>query len=105
MIHFVVENGHLVREDDIKLVFGPLEDVDEVRRILDEDLAAMAVEAGVFSSKSQARKNGFHGPAPHGLHRMGTKKRRFWVWNPHPTGKKVVCNVNFDRSSGWFANE
>jgi hypothetical protein len=103
MLHFVVERtGKSVREDDIELMFGPFEGWDEIVKVDTDDLATMAVRAGVFLSKTQARKNGLGGPAPHGLHQIGTKKRRFWVWNPQPSDEQVTLKPSFDRSTGWF---
>ena len=46
------------------------------------DLETLAVEAKLFKSKSEARKNGWCGPIPFGFNCIGTKKRRIWVWSP-----------------------
>ncbi len=101
MLHFVVDNDeNPVPDRDIELVFGPLDGSEQIVRVQTDDLATMAVDAGLFSSRSQARKNGLEGPAPHGCNRIGTKKRRFWVWNPHPTGEKVVMKPCFNRNAG-----
>ena len=98
--HFVVQNSDFpVSEADIELVFGLQEQVIEVKS---DDLAAMAVAAGLFSSKGQSRKAGLRGPAPHGLHMIGTKKRRFWVWNPVASDEKVTLSPSFDKTQGWF---
>jgi hypothetical protein len=101
--HFVVQReNQIVQQRDIDLVFGPLEAGEEILVIDHDDLATMAVEAGLFPSKGQSRRNGLGGPAPHGLHQIGTKKRRFWVWNPVPSVEKVTLNPSFDRTLGWF---
>jgi len=103
LLHFVVESAQSpVSDKDIEAVFGPFEGHEQIIKVESEDLAAMAVEAGIFSSKGQSRKNGLGGPAPHGLHQIGTKKRRFWVWNPAPSGEKVTLSPSFDRTQGWF---
>ena len=103
MIHFVVEfSDSPVSAEDIALMFGPLTEGEQIVRVQSDDLSAMAVEAGLFPSKGQSRKNGLGGPAPHGLHLIGTKKRRFWVWNPAPSGEKVTLSPSFDRTQGWF---
>ena len=103
IFHFVVQNPNFpVSERDIELVFGPAKASDEIIEVQSDDLAAMAVEAGIFPSKGQSRKNGLSGPAPHGLHQIGTKKRRFWVWNPEASGEQVTFNLAFDRTQGWF---
>ena len=103
MLHFVVITPDCpVSERDIELIFGPLIEGEQIVKVQSDDLASMAVEAGVFPSKGQSRKNGLDGPAPHGLHQIGTKKRRFWVWNPAPSGEKVTLNPSFDRTQGWF---
>lgn len=79
--NFLINNVN--SEDLIDVIFDPEEGLDEViissNNLLLED---MAVIAGIFPSKGQARKNGFSGEAPFGLWCLGTKKRWFWVWNP-----------------------
>jgi hypothetical protein len=103
ILHFVVEKPDFpVSERDIELIFGPTGPLDKVIKVQTDDLASMAVEAGLFPSKGQSRKNGLHGPAPHGLHQIGTKKRRFWVWNPKSSDDKVTFSLTFDRTQGWF---
>ena len=103
LIHFVVEFSESpVSDGDIALMFGPLTEGERIVRVQSDDLSAMAVEAGLFPSKGQSRKNGLGGPAPHGLHLIGTRKRRFWVWNLTSPSEKVTFNLSFDRSPGWF---
>ena len=103
MIHFVVEReNNAVLDRDIELVFGPLDGTEQIVKVKADDLAAMAVEAGIFPSKGQARKNGLQGPAPHGLHQIGTKKRRFWVWNPISGDERVILAPAFNRTQGLF---
>jgi hypothetical protein len=102
MKHFIVNPDHNVRTKDIDNVFGPLEGSEQIVSLEHDDLATMAMEAGVFKSKGEARKNGLGGPCPTGLWQFGTKKRRFWVWNPNsPTGK-VTVNASFDKTTRWF---
>ena len=106
MKHFVVQReNHTVAQRDIDLVFGPLEAHEEILVVDHDDLATMAVAAGLFPSKGQSRRNGLAGPAPHGLHQIGTKKRRFWVWNPVPGDEKVILNPSFNRTLGWFGGK
>ena len=103
MLHFVVTNDqNPVSDEDIELVFGPFDGDEEIVRVQSDDLSAMAADAGVFPSRGQARRNGLGGPAPQGVNRIGTKKRRFWVWNPHPTDEEVVMKPAFNRNAGWF---
>ena len=103
MLHFVVINDqNPVSDEDIELVFGPFDGEEEIVRVQSDDLSAMAADAGLFPSRSQARKNGLEGPAPQGVNRIGTKKRRFWVWNPSPTAEEVVMKPSFNRNAGWF---
>ena len=103
IFHFVVDNPeNPVLDRDIERIFGPMGSTEQIVRIQTSDLATMAVEAGLFPSKGQSRKNGLHGPAPHGLHLIGTKKRRFWVWNPVASDEKVTFSLAFDRTQGWF---
>jgi hypothetical protein len=101
--HFVVQNPDFpASREDIELVFGRLDPLEEIIEVQSADLAAMAVEAGIFPSKGQSRKSGLGGPAPHGLHMIGTKKRRFWVWNPIASDEKVTLSPSFDKTQGWF---
>ncbi len=102
MLHFVVDRDNQVSDSDIELVFGPLDDNVEIVKVETPDLATMAESAGVFPSRSQSRKAGLGGPAPHGVHQIGTKKRRFWVWNPVASDEKVTLNPSFDRTQGWM---
>ena len=103
MFHFVVQRENCtVAQRDIELVFGPLEAHEEVLVIDHDDLAEMAVEAGLFPSKGQSRRNGLAGPAPHGLHQIGTKKRRFWVWNHVAGDERVILNPSFNKTHSWF---
>ena len=103
MLHFVVTNDqNPVSDEDIELVFGPFDGDEEIVRVQSADLSAMAADAGVFPSRGQARKNGLGGPAPQGVNRIGTKKRRFWVWNPSPTAEEVVMKPCCYLNAGWF---
>ena len=102
MKHFIVNPDHNLRMKDIDIVFGPLDGTEEIVNLEHDDLAVMAVEAGVFGSKGQARKNGLGGPCPTGLWQFGTKKRRFWVWNPNSPSGKVTVGANFNKTKRWF---
>lgn len=109
MKHFVVNpdafefDGQVgITDRDIDLVFGPLNAFDEVARIETTDLAVLAVEAGVFPSRGQARKNGLGGSIPHGLHLLGTKKHRFWVWSPVPPTEEPTFSTSLDHTNKWF---
>ena len=104
--HFIVVHPHIeVLNRDIELVFGPIDRDDEIIEVESDDLALMAVAAGLFPSNGQSRKNGLAGPAPHGLWCVGTRKRRFWVWNPGSPSGKVVLSPSFDKTSSWFQAE
>ena len=102
MKHFIVNPDHNLRMADVDIVFGPLDGTEQIVNLEHDDLAVMAVEAGVFESKGQARKNGLGGPCPTGLWQFGTKKRRFWVWNPNSPSGKVTVEANFDKTNRWF---
>lgn len=49
-------------------------------------LDILAREAGIFSSSSDARRNGFFGPVPAGVNEWGTKKKRFFTIRPKVEG-------------------
>jgi hypothetical protein len=103
--HFIVCPDVLdggLTDRDIDLIFGPLEPHDHVQTIEADDLAAVAVQAGVFPSRGQARKNGLGGPVPHGVHLLGTKKRKFWVWSPAPPSSPPVFNPGMDHTDRWW---
>jgi len=104
MFHFViVGTGNFIRNEDLVHVFGTSSHQTEHLEFIEtDDLAIMAVKAGIFPSKNQAKKNGLRGPAPSGLHWIGTKKKRFWVWNPHPSSRKVMLRPTFSHSARYF---
>ena len=105
MKHFVVNPNQNMSFGDIDCIFGPMDGSEEIVAVVNDDLAAMAAEAGVFSSRGEARRNGLGGPCPTGVWQFGTKKKRFWVWNPQsPTGT-VTVSVNFDKTSRWCRAE
>lgn len=62
--------------DNEKVIFYP-KDITTV-----EDLLFLA---GAFSSKSQARKNGFTGPIQKGYSQKDTGNLRYYIWNPKYT--------------------
>ena len=102
MKHFVVNPDRSMSFGDMECIFGPLDGTEDIVSVDSDDLAAMAAEAGVFKSRGEARRNGLSGPCPNGLWQFGTKKKRFWVWNPKsPTGK-VTVNLSFDKTKRWF---
>ena len=103
MKHFITTGDFTSR--DIDLIFGPLDGFEEVVHLEAQDMETLAVEAGVFPSKGQARKNGFKGSVPWGLNLFGTKKRAFWVWSPEHPDTEPTINPSFDRSARWFSQE
>lgn len=60
-------------DTEVPLLFDPA----------NETMAHLMVQAGAFSSVTQARKNGWDKPIPAGWseHKVG-KHTRIWVWNP-----------------------
>ena len=48
MKHFIFNPDHNLRMKDIDIVFGPLDGTEQIVNLEHDDLAAMAVEAGVF---------------------------------------------------------
>ena len=93
MKHFVVNPQRNVSFKDIDCIFGPLDGSEDIVAVESDDLASMAAEAG---------RNGLGGPCPTGVWQFGTKKKRFWVWNPQSPSGRVVVNCNFDKTSRWF---
>jgi hypothetical protein len=74
--------NELATRDDCNLLFG--ED-EHVLRLPAKELQweDVAVIAGFFSSKTQARKNGWAGPVPFGFgQRKFGKGRCVWFFNP-----------------------
>jgi hypothetical protein len=50
-----------------------------------ETMAHLMVQAGAFSSLTQARKNGWDKPIPDGWSEAKVGKHtRIWIWNPVP---------------------
>ena len=107
MKHFIVNGREFeVTERDISLMFGDQDGIidpdDEIVPIETDDLAALAFEADVFPSRGQARKNGLGGAVPHGLFLFGTKKKRFWVWNPIPPTSQPTFDPTMEHTDRWF---
>lgn len=103
IINFVITGGELeVSDDEIfdNMIVNP--EIDQVFKIECSNLETLAAEAGVFQSKGKARKSGFSGPIPHGISFLGTKKKRFWVWNPNPPESEPTISKSFDHTNRWF---
>jgi hypothetical protein len=92
-----------VTEHDVAAIFGDINGViDNTDDIIFSDateLEELAVAAGIFPSKTRARNNKFSGPIPWGVNFFGTKKRRFWVWNPKPSTKEITISISFDHTN------
>jgi len=72
MQHFVIGK---IDEDLLIDFFDPNFTMIEAK-----SMEELFVIAGVFKSKGDARKNGFSGDIPDGIHLLGTKKTKFWIW-------------------------
>ena len=106
MKHFVVNASTLepaASAEEADWIFGPMDNGEEIVFSDATDMEALAAEAGIFPSKSQARKNGFSGPIPFGVNFFGTKKpgKRFWVWNLTQGGEPTI-RKNFNHTNRWF---
>ena len=66
-------------------------------------MEAVAVEAGIFASRGQARKAGFTGSIPHGVGLYGTKHKRAWVWSPEPPATTPTLAPAFSHADALFA--
>jgi hypothetical protein len=66
------------------------EDMKNVTRSTASSMEELLVVAGIFTSKGQARKAGFTGTIPPGIHLLGTKKNRFWCWT-HPQSTTEIA--------------
>ena len=79
--------NHFISTDalpcDARLFFGPLDQNDQVQEFDKAvfGMAEMAVAAGFFASKTQARKNGWDGPVPLGYGTRRCGKRDVWWFN------------------------
>ena len=94
MLNFIV--GSCCDPCVVEYIFGN----EHVLHFESNDLAEMAVVAGVFKSKGQARKAGMMGPAEHGLNLYGTKKNKFWVYTARDD--TLVHAKCFNRNKDWF---
>jgi len=101
-INFIID-GEFKPTDEEIFENMACNEFDEVRKISCDNLETLAAEAGVFPSKGRARKNGFCGPIPHGISFLGTKKKRFWVWNPNPPDNKPTISKSFDHTDRWLS--
>lgn len=69
-----------VLDTDLDLFFGPLRDTDVFLRVPEGTMwGKVLVACGAFSSRGEARRNGWNKPIERGfdLFRMGKKKRLF----------------------------
>lgn len=87
MYFYMIENfiSDKSLPDDRINFFGPIEETDQFH-VFDptkESLTDIALIAGFFSTKTQARKNGWDGPIPEGftIKKFG-KFKKIWIWNP-----------------------
>jgi hypothetical protein len=95
--------GDITEEEALRMLDpSPWERLVWITNPHDACLEALATEAKVFESRSEARKNGFHGPIPHGVEFLGTGSRNFWVWNPHPPEKPVLLGKKRFWTDKWF---
>jgi len=81
-----VINKHTTKEDVVCL-FGDMASVVEPTFMMDVDCldwSDVAVHCGFFTSKSQARKNGWEGPVPRGFgqRKFGKQGKGVWFFNP-----------------------
>ena len=78
--------------DDVNRFLGPFEpgEEDTIVWFTEADWADLSVQAGMFPSKGQARKNSWGEPLQSGLQNRQQKKGQFvkkdiWVLNSFPT--------------------
>ena len=72
-----------IKENDLDLFFGPLEDESFTMINTNNIMAHLVTIAGVFPSVSQARKNGWNKEIPFGFTdiRVGKNKTRITILN------------------------
>lgn len=83
--NFLVNNALVINEEQPTGVLDLCDIVfndESFSDLTETTVEALAVIAGVFKSKGEARRNNFAGPIPFGFHCLGTKKKWFFVWNP-----------------------
>lgn len=80
---FLVGNESL-RDGDLELFFGPVADDDMVLKLAPSaTMVDVVVEAGIFNSRGEAKRNGWLKPIPAGFseHVIGKLKRRIAILN------------------------
>lgn len=106
---FVIDPQREISSDLILRVTAP-ETYEQVVRTNATSMDALAAFSGAMPSRGQARKNGFAGPIPEGLHLYGVTLRSFWVyqpwnWGQRPTiGKSKIKTqhyLRFRETMGW----
>ncbi len=85
-------------EEDLKSLLEILFDNELVEDSELTNMESLAVEAGIFKSRGDARKNNFVGPIPFGFNCFGTKKKWFFVWNPIKHNDEIIISDSFIRS-------
>lgn len=67
-------------QEYINMMFGPLDGDTIIPFTKDDKLEDLAVTAGLFPSKSEAKKNGWSGELKGGLNNKALKKRKIELW-------------------------
>lgn len=86
-VNIIIDNENVLPGDDVML-FGKLgsSSVDEKVHVLPSttSFADIMVMFNIFSSKGQAKKNGWDKPIPFGWSEwtVGKLKHTLWIWNP-----------------------
>jgi len=100
MKHYIV--NHQAEPDELELLFGPLDGTEEFVTTDTDDLAAMACDAGIYTSRAAARLSGLAGPCPMGVWTFGTSLTRFVAWNPHSPTRKVTVSPQHEQPNIWL---
>lgn len=81
---FAVDNGKVPPDFFAEMAQTILCSSPEEIKVVPPSLADILVKAGVFPSKSQARKAGADGEPPDGLslYMVGKLKTMIWIWTP-----------------------
>lgn len=102
IINFVIFSGEFQPSDEEIFENMITSESDVIIKTNEINLESLAVSAGIFESKSKSRRAGFFGPIPFGISFLGTKKKRFWVWNPNNNNDLITIDSSFDYTTKWF---
>ena len=102
--NFVIDLDSKISEEEAAFILSPaeFEHILFVREPWEANLESLAVLAGHFASKADARAAGIEGSIPHGVELIGNLSKTFWVWAPIAPAKPPTISKKKIWTGRWF---